>query len=72
MRPDDLLSVSELEQRLEQTLANMREEWRVAFVMSQMKHTKTADIAQHLGVSERSVERFRKKAMAVIERVLFT
>lgn len=72
VRPDDLLSVSELEQRLEQTLANMREEWRVAFVMSQMKHTKTADIAQHLGVSERSVERFRKKAMAVIERVLFT
>ena len=72
VRPDDLLSVSELEQRLEQTLANMREEWRVAFVMSQMKHTKTADIAQHLGVSERSVERLRKNAMAVIERVLFT
>ena len=44
----------------------------MAFVMSQMKHAKTSDIAQHLGVSERSVERFRKKAMAVIERVLFT
>lgn len=72
MRADDLLGVSELEQRLEQTLANMREEWRMAFVMSQMKHAKTSDIAQHLGVSERSVERFRKKAMAVIERVLFT
>lgn len=49
-------------------LANMREEWRVAFVMSQMKHAKTSDIAQHLGVSERSVERFRKKAMEIIER----
>lgn len=46
----------------------MREEWRVAFVMSQMKHAKTSDIAQHLGVSERSVERFRKKAMEIIER----
>ena len=67
VRPDDLLGVSELEQRLEQTLANMREEWRVAFVMSHMKHAKTAEIAQHLGVSERSVERFRKKAMEIIE-----
>ena len=67
VRPDDLLGVSELELRLEQTLANMREEWRVAFVMSQMKHAKTAEIAQHLGVSERSVERFRKKAMEIIE-----
>lgn len=45
----------------------MREEWRVAFVMSQIKHAKTAEIAQHLGVSERSVERFRKKAMEIIE-----
>lgn len=68
VRPDDLLGVSELELRLEQTLANMREEWRVAFVMSQIKHAKTAEIAQHLGVSERSVERFRKKAMEIIER----
>ena len=48
VRPDDLLGVSELEQRLEQTLANMREEWRVAFVMSHMKHTKTAGLSCRL------------------------
>lgn len=72
VRADDLLGISELEHRLEQMLANMREEWRVAFVMSQMKHAKTSDIAQHLGVSERSVERFRKKAIEIIEREMFT
>lgn len=68
MRADDLLSVSELENRLEQTLSQMREEWRVAFVMSHMQHKKTSEIAERLGVSERSVERFRKKAMDIIER----
>lgn len=67
MCADDLLSVRELESRLERTLALMPEEWRIAFVMSRMNGCKTADIARRLGVSERTVERFRKKAMLVVE-----
>ena len=70
LNADDLLSVRELESRLEQVLDRMPEEWRVAFVMSRMNHQKTADIAQRLGVSERTVERFRNKAIQIIENEL--
>ena len=66
MRADDLLGVRELEARLEHILGLMPEEWRVAFVMSRMDGRRTSDIACRLGVSERTVERFRNKAMQII------
>jgi len=64
---DELLTLHELEYKLGQILENLPEEYRIAFVMGHMRKQKTSAIAKELGVSERTVERYKKRAMEIIK-----
>ena len=67
---DCLLTMNELQDKLEDILNRLPESYRIAFVMGQMHEQKTSIIAERLHVSERTVERYRAKAMEIVEEEL--
>ncbi|MBI9065294.1 MAG: RNA polymerase sigma-70 factor [Marinilabiliaceae bacterium] len=64
---DDLLSLNELEQLLDHALSKLPEEYRLVYEMSRVEKRRNADVAHHLGVSEKTVER-RKKSIEMFLR----
>ena len=60
----------ELEGMLTRTLASLPEEYRIAFEMSRMENKSTTEIAEALGVSIRTVERYRNKAIDILKKEL--
>lgn len=67
---DDLYTLNELEALLARTLEKLPLEYRMAFELSRMEHKSTEEIAQIMGVSVRTVERYRNKALEVLKEEL--
>jgi RNA polymerase sigma-70 factor (ECF subfamily) len=64
---DGLLMLHELENLFAETLAGLPEEYRIAFEMSKLENKPTSEIAEKLGVSIRTVERYRNKAIEILQ-----
>jgi RNA polymerase sigma-70 factor (ECF subfamily) len=64
---DSLLMLHELENLFAETLAGLPEEYRIAFEMSKLENRPTSEIAKKLGVSVRTVERYRNKAIEILQ-----
>ena len=67
---EDLYMLNELETLLEQTLAKLPPEYRMAFEMSRMEQKSMDEIAEIMGVSVRTVERYRNKALDILKKEL--
>jgi RNA polymerase sigma-70 factor (ECF subfamily) len=67
---DHLFLLHELEELFNRTLASLRKEYRIAFEMSRMEDKSTPEIAETLGVSVRTVERYRNKAIKILRTEL--
>ena len=67
---DRLIQLRELEELLAQTLALMPPEYRLAFELNRMEGKSLDEVAQQMGVSTRTVERYRDKAIALLQTEL--
>jgi len=67
---EHMFFLNELEDLYNRTLAGLPEEYRLAFVMSRMEDKSTTEIAEILGVSVRTVERYRNKAIEILKTEL--
>lgn len=67
---DRLIQLRELEELLAQTLALMPPEYRLAFELNCMEGKSLDEVAQQMGVSTRTVERYRDKALALLHTEL--
>ena len=71
-QPDDeegdrLIQLRELEEQLAQALAQLPPEYRLAFELNRMEGKSLEEVAQRMGVSTRTVERYRDKAIALLQ-----
>jgi RNA polymerase sigma-70 factor (ECF subfamily) len=62
----ELYSLQELEELLAGTLAKLPEAYRLAFVMSRFEDKSSAEIAEIMQVSVRTVERYRARATEIL------
>ena len=74
-QPDDeegdrLIQLRELEEQLAQALAQLPSEYRLAFELNRMEGKSLEEVAQRMGVSTRTVERYRDKAIALLQTEL--
>lgn len=74
-QPDDeegdrLIQLRELEEQLAQALAQLPPEYRLAFELNRMEGKSLEEVAQRMGVSIRTVERYRDKAIALLQTEL--
>lgn len=67
---DDLYTLKELQVLLAKTLAKLPPEYRLAFEMSRIEEKSSAEIAEAMGVSVRTVERYRNKATEILKEEL--
>ena len=67
---DRLIQLRELEELLAQTLALMPPEYRLAFELNRMEGKSLDEVAQQMGVSTRTVERYWDKALALLHTEL--
>ncbi len=67
---EQLYSLKELQTLLEETLSKLPPEWRMAFEMSRLEDNSPAEIARKMGISVRSVERYRNRATEILTREL--
>jgi len=67
---DELIHIRELEEIFNRVLSELPEEYRIAFVMSRMEDKSSSEIAVRLGVSIRTVERYRNKAIQILQNEL--
>ena len=67
---DRLIQLRELEELLEQTLAKLPPEYRLAFELNRMEGKSLDEVAQRMGVSMRTVERYRDRALALLQQEL--
>jgi RNA polymerase sigma-70 factor (ECF subfamily) len=68
--PDEFYSLRELRELLRLALDKLPEEYRTAFLLSRFKGRTTAEIAGMMGVSARTVERYRERAVNILRREL--
>ena len=71
-QPDDeegdrLIQLRELEEQLAQALAQLPPEYRLSFELNRMEGKSLEEVAQRMGVSTRTVERYRDKAIALLQ-----
>lgn len=64
---DELYTLQELQELLKRTLDKLPDEYRIAFEMSRMEQKSTAEIAEVMNVSVRTVERYRNKALEILK-----
>ena len=67
---DGLIQLRELEEQLAQALAQLPSEYRLAFELNRMEGKSLEEVAQRMGVSTRTVERYRDKAIALLQTEL--
>lgn len=67
---DRLFQLRELEALLAQTLAKLPTEYRLAFELSRMEGKSMEEVATQMGVSIRTVERYRDKALTLLRSEL--
>lgn len=67
---EDIYTLKDLENLLVQALDKLPNEYRIAFMMSRLDGKSTNEIAQALGISTRTVERYRNKALEILKTEL--
>ncbi|MCD7850385.1 MAG: RNA polymerase sigma-70 factor [Parabacteroides sp.] len=67
---EDIYTLNELEALLEQTLPKLPPEYRLAFELSRIEQKSMDEIAEIMGVSVRTVERYRDKALDILKKEL--
>jgi RNA polymerase sigma-70 factor (ECF subfamily) len=67
---ENMFFLHELEDMFNRTLAGLPEEYRIAFEMSRLENKPSGEIAEKLGVSVRTVERYRNKAIEILKTEL--
>lgn len=67
---DSLYTLRELYMLLENALDKLPVEYRIAFEMSRFEDKSTSEIAEIMGVSNRTVERYRNKAIEILKEEL--
>ncbi|WP_455593247.1 RNA polymerase sigma-70 factor [Bacteroides sp.] len=67
---DDIYTLNELRALLESALAKLPVEYRIAFEMSRLEGKTSAEIAEVMNISVRTVERYRNKATEIIKEEL--
>ena len=67
---EDLYTLNESEALLAKTLEKLPPEYRMAFEMSRMEQRSMEEIAEIMGVSIRTVERYRNKALEILKKEL--
>ncbi len=60
----------ELEALFQHTLTSLPKEYRIAFEMSRMEETPITEVARAMGVSTRTVERYRSRAVEILRTEL--
>jgi RNA polymerase sigma factor (sigma-70 family) len=68
--PQFLLETQELQQRLEKAISQLPEKQRVVFLMNRMDKMTYADIADHLGLSVKAVEKRMHSALVELRQIL--
>jgi RNA polymerase sigma-70 factor (ECF subfamily) len=68
--PDSVWMLDELERLLAGALAKLPPEYRIAFEMSRMEERPVGEIAGVMGVSVRTVERYRSRAVEILKKEL--
>ena len=67
---DEIYNVQELTELLANALNKLPEEYRIAFIMSRFEDKDSKEIADKMGVSVRSVERYRARAIELLRTEL--
>ncbi|MDR1980786.1 MAG: RNA polymerase sigma-70 factor [Tannerellaceae bacterium] len=67
---DELFELQELQDMLEKTLEKLPEEYRLAFIMSRFDQKNVSEIAETMGISTRTVERYRNRAIEILKEEL--
>ncbi len=70
--PEERMQFEELQQQYEKALAQLPEKQRVVFLMHRMDHYKYHEIADHLGLSVKAIEKRMKHALSFLRNELGT
>jgi RNA polymerase sigma-70 factor (family 1) len=68
--PDEEMNYQELKTKYERTLSEMSENQRVVFLMSRNDGLKYKEIAEHLNISQKAVEKRMSKALEQLNKAL--
>ncbi len=68
--PEEIASYKELSMNYELALQNLPEKQRIVFLMSRMDGLKNNEIADHLGLSVKAVEKRMKNALNFIKKAI--
>jgi len=68
--PDDEINYKELKTKYEKTLSEMNENQRIVFLMSRNDGLKYKEIADHLSISQKAVEKRMSKALEQLNKAL--
>ena len=67
---DDLYTLQELQHLLYQTLEKLPPEYRLAFELNRLENKSIEEIAEIMGVSCRTVKRYKSKAIQILKKEL--
>lgn len=67
---DDYLEFSELKEKIDQAIRNLPEHCRVVFEMSRFEDLKNREIAEKLGVTQKTIEAHLTKALKILRKEL--
>lgn len=67
---DDIYTLQELRELLNKTLAKLPPEYRLAFEMNRFENKSTEEIAEIMGVSDRTVKRYKSRAIEILKEEL--
>ena len=68
--PDEEMNYKELKAKYEYTLSEMTENQRIVFLMSRNDGLKYKEIAEHLNISQKAVEKRMSKALEQLNKAL--
>lgn len=67
---DDIYTLQELRELLNKTLAKLPPEYRLAFEMNRFENKSIEEIAEIMGVSDRTVKRYKSRAIEILKEEL--
>jgi RNA polymerase sigma-70 factor (ECF subfamily) len=67
---DDFLEFNELKEKIDQAIRNLPEHCRIVFEMSRFEDLKNREIAEKLGISQKTVEAHLTKALKILRNDL--
>lgn len=67
---DDIYTLQELRELLDKTLAKLPPEYRLAFEMNRFENKSIEEIAEIMGVSGRTVKRYKSRAIEILKEEL--